>query len=144
MLRTRLRQPSVNGVARYTGLWQTLRLVLAEEGPRMLYSGHSAHLMRVVPNAVVMYSIYESVIAWGGASWLFALYFPHPTRWLPFFFSDSSSAIPDLRISLAQIKSSFLYTPAFVCLALQPPVRTTYSEDGGWKLEIADQCSKKS
>ena len=66
MLRTRLRQPRVNGVVRYTGLWQTLRLVLAEEGAKTLYSGLSAHLMRVVPNAVVMYAIYESVLAWGG------------------------------------------------------------------------------
>ena len=57
----------VDGVVRYTGLWQTLRLVLAEEGARTLYSGLSAHMMRVVPNAVVMYSIYESVIAWGGS-----------------------------------------------------------------------------
>ena len=58
----------VNEVVRYTGLRQTLRLlVLAEEGARTLYSGLSAHMMRVVPNAVVMYSIYESVIAWGGS-----------------------------------------------------------------------------
>ena len=67
MLRTRLRQPLVNGVVRYTGLWQTLRLVIAEEGARTLYSGLSAHMMRVVPNAAVMYSIYETVIAWGAS-----------------------------------------------------------------------------
>ncbi|KAF8810500.1 mitochondrial carrier protein RIM2 [Phlegmacium glaucopus] len=66
VLRTRLRQPRVNGVVKYTGLWQTLKLVLAEEGARTLYSGLSAHLMRVVPNAAVMYSIYEGIIAWGG------------------------------------------------------------------------------
>ena len=64
VIRTRLRQPSVNGVVRYTGLWQTLKLILAEEGARTLYSGLSAHLMRVVPNAVVMFAIFESVIAW--------------------------------------------------------------------------------
>ena len=57
----------VNGVVRYTGLWQTLKLILAEEGARTLYSGLSAHMMRVVPNAVVIYTIYESVIAWGGS-----------------------------------------------------------------------------
>ena len=67
VLRTRLRQPSVNGVVKYTGLWQTLKLVLAEEGARTLYSGLSAHLMRVVPNAAVMYSIYEGIIKWGGS-----------------------------------------------------------------------------
>ena len=64
VLRTRLRQPSVNGVIKYTGLWQTLRLVIREEGARTLYSGLSAHLMRVVPNAAVMYSIYEGLIRW--------------------------------------------------------------------------------
>ncbi|KAG6917111.1 hypothetical protein DXG01_003931 [Tephrocybe rancida] len=62
VLRTRLRQPSVNGVVRYTGLVQTLRLVIAEEGARSLYGGLSAHLMRVVPNAAVMYSIYEGIL----------------------------------------------------------------------------------
>ncbi|KAJ3741987.1 mitochondrial carrier protein RIM2 [Lentinula detonsa] len=65
VIRTRLRQPSVNGVMKYTGLLQTLRLVIAEEGARSLYNGLSAHLMRVVPNAAVMYSIYEGVLRWG-------------------------------------------------------------------------------
>ncbi|KAF8959612.1 mitochondrial carrier protein RIM2 [Flammula alnicola] len=67
VLRTRLRQPSVNGVLKYTGLVQTLRLVIAEEGARTLYSGLSAHLMRVVPNAAVMYSIYEGLIKWSSS-----------------------------------------------------------------------------
>ena len=65
VLRTRLRQPSVNGVVKYTGLLQTLRTVIAEEGTRSLYGGLSAHLMRVVPNAAVMYSIYEGFLRWG-------------------------------------------------------------------------------
>lgn len=65
VLRTRLRQPSVNGVVKYTGLLQTLRLVIAEEGARSMYGGLSAHLMRVVPNAAVMYSIYEGILRWG-------------------------------------------------------------------------------
>ncbi|EGO22684.1 mitochondrial carrier protein RIM2 [Serpula lacrymans var. lacrymans S7.9] len=65
VLRTRLRQPRVNGVVKYTGLLQTLRLVIAEEGARSLYGGLSAHLMRVVPNAAVMYSIYEGILRWG-------------------------------------------------------------------------------
>jgi len=67
VLRTRLRQPMVNGVVKYTGLWQTLKLILAEEGARTMYSGLSAHMMRVLPNAVVLYSIYETVISWGGS-----------------------------------------------------------------------------
>ncbi|KAH7881700.1 mitochondrial carrier protein RIM2 [Phlebopus sp. FC_14] len=65
VLRTRLRQPRVNGVVKYTGLVQTLRTVIAEEGARSLYGGLSAHLMRVVPNAAVMYSIYEGILRWG-------------------------------------------------------------------------------
>ncbi|TFK37425.1 mitochondrial carrier [Crucibulum laeve] len=67
VLRTRLRQPSVNGVVKYTGLMQTLKLVIAEEGARSLYGGLSAHLMRVVPNAAVMYSIYEGILRYGNA-----------------------------------------------------------------------------
>ncbi|KAI9068963.1 mitochondrial carrier [Trametes sanguinea] len=62
VLRTRLRQPLVDGKVKYTGLLQTLRLVIAEEGARLLYGGLSAHLMRVIPNAAVMYSIYEAVL----------------------------------------------------------------------------------
>ncbi|KAI0351348.1 mitochondrial carrier [Trametes cingulata] len=62
VLRTRLRQPLVDGKVKYTGLLQTLRLVIAEEGVRSLYGGLSAHLMRVIPNAAVMYSIYEAVL----------------------------------------------------------------------------------
>ncbi|KAF9027501.1 mitochondrial carrier protein RIM2 [Hymenopellis radicata] len=65
VLRTRLRQPKVNGVMKYTGLLQTLKLVLKEEGAASMYGGLSAHLMRVVPNAIVMYSIYEGVLRWG-------------------------------------------------------------------------------
>ncbi|EDR07368.1 uncharacterized protein LACBIDRAFT_185165 [Laccaria bicolor S238N-H82] len=67
VLRTRLRQPTINNVRKYTGLLQTLKLVLAEEGVRSLYGGLSAHMMRVVPNAAVMYSIYEGILKWGEA-----------------------------------------------------------------------------
>ncbi|KLO13297.1 mitochondrial carrier protein RIM2 [Schizopora paradoxa] len=62
VVRTRLRQPKVNGIIKYTGLWQTFRLVLAEEGAHSLYGGLSAHLMRVVPNAAVMFAIYEGFL----------------------------------------------------------------------------------
>nr|VWP00092.1 Zn(2)-C6 fungal-type domain-containing protein [Ganoderma boninense] len=62
VLRTRLRQPLVDGKVKYTGLWQTLRLVIAEEGAGSLYGGLSAHLMRVIPNAAVMFFIYEAVL----------------------------------------------------------------------------------
>ena len=62
VIRTRLRQPLENGKVKYTGLVQTLRLVIAEEGAKSLYGGLSAHLMRVIPNAAVMFFIYEAVI----------------------------------------------------------------------------------
>ncbi|QRV74068.1 mitochondrial carrier protein [Ceratobasidium sp. AG-Ba] len=70
VIRTRLRQPvdPVTGKQKYKGLYQTLRLVIAEEGARRLYGGLSAHLMRVVPNAAVMYSIYEGIMRWGESS----------------------------------------------------------------------------
>lgn len=64
VLRTRLRQPLVNGKVKYTGLVQTLRLIIAEEGAKSLYGGLSAHLMRVIPNAAVMFLIYEAVLRW--------------------------------------------------------------------------------
>ncbi|KAG7087499.1 hypothetical protein E1B28_013460 [Marasmius oreades] len=64
VIRTRLRQPRVDGILKYTGLMQTLRLVIAEEGAKSLYGGLSAHLMRVVPNAGVMYAIYEGILRW--------------------------------------------------------------------------------
>ncbi|KAI0091441.1 mitochondrial carrier [Irpex rosettiformis] len=64
VIRTRLRQPLVNGKVKYTGLVQTLRLVIAEEGTKSLYGGLSAHLMRVIPNAAVMFFIYEAVLRW--------------------------------------------------------------------------------
>lgn len=65
VIRTRLRQPTINGALKYTGLYQTLRLIIAEEGARALYGGLSAHLLRVIPNAAVMYSIYEAALRWG-------------------------------------------------------------------------------
>ncbi|KAI0322780.1 mitochondrial carrier [Amylostereum chailletii] len=67
VIRTRLRQPLVDGKVKYTGLLQTLRLIIAEEGAHSLYGGLSAHLMRVVPNAAVMYSIYEGILRYGAA-----------------------------------------------------------------------------
>ncbi|GAC74839.1 mitochondrial carrier protein - Rim2p/Mrs12p [Moesziomyces antarcticus T-34] len=60
VVRTRLRQQAEPGQkSKYTGLVQTVKLVYREEGLAALYGGLSAHLLRVVPNAVVMFSIYE-------------------------------------------------------------------------------------
>ncbi|KAF7728922.1 hypothetical protein EC973_005317 [Apophysomyces ossiformis] len=62
VIRTRLRQPAENGVLKYTGLWQCLRVVLREEGIVALYGGMTAHLMRVVPNAAIMFFCYEAIV----------------------------------------------------------------------------------
>ncbi|KAG2208178.1 hypothetical protein INT46_005853 [Mucor plumbeus] len=63
VIRTRLREPiPKNGVAKYTGLLQTLKLVAKEEGVVALYGGMSAHLMRVVPNAAIMFFCYEAIL----------------------------------------------------------------------------------
>lgn len=60
VVRTRLRQQTPPGQKpKYTGLLQTVKLVYKEQGLAALYGGLSAHLLRVVPNAVVMFSIYE-------------------------------------------------------------------------------------
>ncbi|WWD00725.1 hypothetical protein V866_007660 [Kwoniella sp. B9012] len=61
VIRTRLRQPAINGIVKYTGLVQTLKLVIKEEGAASLYGGLTAHLFRVVPNAACMFLIYELV-----------------------------------------------------------------------------------
>ncbi|WVR04732.1 hypothetical protein IAU60_001743 [Kwoniella sp. DSM 27419] len=61
VIRTRLRQPTVGGVKKYTGLVQTLKLVIKEEGAASLYGGLTAHMFRVVPNAACMFLIYELV-----------------------------------------------------------------------------------
>ena len=64
VVRTRLRQDSPPGWSKpkYFGLWQTFQLVWREEGMVALYGGLAPHLLRVVPNAAVMYSIYELVL----------------------------------------------------------------------------------
>lgn len=62
VLRTRLRQGEGH---KYTGLIQTMKLVWKEEGAAALYGGLSAHLLRVVPNAAVMFSIYELALRFG-------------------------------------------------------------------------------
>ncbi|KAJ3558698.1 hypothetical protein NM688_g765 [Phlebia brevispora] len=54
VIRTRLRQPLVNGKVKYTGLVQTLRLVIQEEGAKSLYGGLSAHLMRLPTSRAVV------------------------------------------------------------------------------------------
>ena len=64
VVRTRMRQaPMQDGRPKYTGLVQCFRLVLKEEGAAALYGGLTAHLLRVVPNAAIMFGTYELVMA---------------------------------------------------------------------------------
>ncbi|KAI9475773.1 MAG: mitochondrial carrier domain-containing protein [Benjaminiella poitrasii] len=63
VIRTRLREPiPKNGIPKYTGLLQCLKLIVKEEGFIALYGGMSAHLMRVVPNAAIMFFCYEAIV----------------------------------------------------------------------------------
>ena len=62
--RTRLRQESArtNSKKLYSGFFQTLAKVRSEEGWMGLYGGMGAHLMRQVPNTVIMFLTYESIV----------------------------------------------------------------------------------
>ncbi|OAQ29242.1 mitochondrial carrier [Linnemannia elongata AG-77] len=63
VLRTRMRQtPEKGEVVRYTGLRQTFGLILKEEGVGALYGGLTAHMLRVVPNAAIMFFCYEAIL----------------------------------------------------------------------------------
>lgn len=56
--RTRLREEG----NKYTGFWQTLHLVLKEEGIKGLYRGLKTQLVRQIPNTAIMMSTYEAVV----------------------------------------------------------------------------------
>ncbi|RKP02060.1 hypothetical protein CXG81DRAFT_29608 [Caulochytrium protostelioides] len=63
VLRTRLRQhPDASGHIKYRGVFQAAVLIYREEGLPGLYGGMAAHLMRVVPNAVILFLCYEGVV----------------------------------------------------------------------------------
>ena len=64
VLRTRLRQQSneILGRARYTSITQAARMILAEEGWMAFYSGLGTHLLRQVPNTVILLLTYEAII----------------------------------------------------------------------------------
>lgn len=63
VVRTRLRQSPKEGRSKYTGLVQCFKLVLKEEGAGALYGGLTAHLMRVVPSAAILFGTYEFVMS---------------------------------------------------------------------------------
>lgn len=63
VVRTRLRQaPLENGRLKYTGLIQTFRVIAKEEGLASMYGGLTPHLMRTVPNSIIMFGTWELVI----------------------------------------------------------------------------------
>ena len=65
VLRTRLRQsPDLSGKIKYTGLAQATKLILKEEGVGAFYGGMTAHIMRVVPNAAILFFSYELILYW--------------------------------------------------------------------------------
>jgi len=67
VVRTRLRQaPMQNGQLKYTGLWQCFSLIFKEEGMAALYGGLVPHMMRVVPNAAIMFGTYEAMLKYMG------------------------------------------------------------------------------
>lgn len=66
VVRTRLREqraPAPGAPHRYTGIAQALRTIAREEGRRGLYGGMLAHLLRVVPNAAIMFMVVETVLS---------------------------------------------------------------------------------
>ncbi|KFA69417.1 hypothetical protein S40285_07654 [Stachybotrys chlorohalonatus IBT 40285] len=66
--RTRLRQaPMADGKPKYTGLWQCFRVVWVEEGLMGLYGGLTPHLLRTVPSAALMFTMYEGILRLFGA-----------------------------------------------------------------------------
>ncbi|KAI8907218.1 mitochondrial carrier domain-containing protein [Gorgonomyces haynaldii] len=62
VVRTRMRQTPIDGVRKYVGFVQTAKLIYKEEGMIALYGGMTAHLMRVVPNAAILFFCYELVV----------------------------------------------------------------------------------
>ncbi|OBT44530.1 hypothetical protein VE00_04915 [Pseudogymnoascus sp. WSF 3629] len=62
VLRTRLRQAPVEGVLKYRGVVQCVRLVVREEGVGALYGGVTPHLMRAVPAAGIVFGVFEVVV----------------------------------------------------------------------------------
>ncbi|KAJ8903808.1 hypothetical protein NDN08_000341 [Rhodosorus marinus] len=65
VVRTRMRIPPAPGqLPKYRTMIQSLSTIGREEGMKGLYGGMGAHLLRVVPNAALMFLTYESVMRW--------------------------------------------------------------------------------
>ncbi|CAG8504788.1 9912_t:CDS:10 [Ambispora gerdemannii] len=65
VVRTRLRQLP-NEKVKYTGLIQCAKTIIRDEGLMAMYGGLTAHLMRVVPNAAIMFFCYELILHYAG------------------------------------------------------------------------------
>lgn len=60
VVRTRLRQAPMEGdLPKYKGLIQCFKLVIKEEGFISMYGGLTPHLMRTVPNSMIMFGSWE-------------------------------------------------------------------------------------
>ncbi len=58
VIRTRLREhPLDGGKSKYTGIVQCAKLIYKEEGMGALYGGMATHMIRVVPNAAIMFTL---------------------------------------------------------------------------------------
>ncbi|KAB8343183.1 hypothetical protein FH972_022773 [Carpinus fangiana] len=63
VLRTRLREaPQHQSTSSRIGLWTCLRTIVQQEGLGALYGGLTPHLLRVVPSAAIMFSVYEATL----------------------------------------------------------------------------------
>lgn len=58
VVRTRLREEGT----KYRSFFQTLSLLVREEGYGSLYRGLTTHLIRQIPNTAIMMSTYEVVV----------------------------------------------------------------------------------
>merc|ERR1711862_874289 len=63
VLRTRLREHRQGDPIKYTGVFQGMKVVAKEEGLAGLYGGMAAHLFRVVPNAAIVFFVYEATMS---------------------------------------------------------------------------------
>lgn len=64
VIKTRIQTQTtgVDGVLRrYTGFWQTLKLLVKEEGVRSLFMGVSTRIMQQAPAAALSWTVYETV-----------------------------------------------------------------------------------
>lgn len=62
VVRTRMREFKNAVDNKYSKFWKSIFLIAREEGRPGLYGGMTVHLMRVVPNAAIMFWTFETVL----------------------------------------------------------------------------------